>query len=53
MQFDAASGSPGPVYPDKSLNDKGFRIDIRIEGDPFRLTDDWKGWQACFPIFPE
>jgi len=26
---------------------------FRIEGDPFRLTDDGKGWQALFLISPD
>ena len=26
---------------------------LRIEGDPFRLTDDGKGWQARFRIWPD
>ena len=26
---------------------------FRIEGDPFRLTDDGKGWQARFLISPD
>ena len=26
---------------------------FRIDGDPFRLTDDGKGWQALFLISPD
>ena len=26
---------------------------FRIEGDPFRLTDDGKGWQALFLSAPD
>jgi hypothetical protein len=33
-----------------ATNLRGF---FRIEGDPFRLTDDGKGWQARFEILPE
>ncbi len=29
---------------------KNLRAFFRIEGDPFRLTDDGKGWQALFHI---
>jgi len=30
-----------------------LRAFFRIEGDPFRLTDDRKGWQARFNISPD
>ena len=32
---------------------RNLRSFFRIEGDPFRLTDDQKGWQARFWISPD
>ena len=32
---------------------RNLRSFFRIEGDPFRLTDDGKGWQARFRISPD
>jgi hypothetical protein len=32
---------------------ENLRSFFRIEGDPFRVTDDGKGWQARFSILPD
>lgn len=48
-----------PAQPDRKNQKRrellaaNLRDFFRIEGDPFRLTEDGKGWQARFLISPD